>query len=632
MADEHYWPVWDTDTGEHPAVQDTEVLPAPQVIEPAGAEAYDDEDDPELVGELLDGEHVAAEPDTPSSRFRHGLGKAMMITGVGLTVFVLLYVGDLMFSAGDVPRGVTVAGIEVGGLSQKDAESKLRRELEPRLTQPVLVRAGDVETKLDPKNSGLGLDWPTTLEKAGHQPLSPITRIMSFFTKREVGVETRTDDKVLASSVAELTHTQLDHPPTEGGIAFDPIPGSDGGVTARAVEPRQGQAVGDSNVAADLVHQHWLDRGGVQVPVSTTPVKASSAGVHKALEQIVNPAVAKPIMVHGEGKDVALKPDAIASSFLFAPLDNGDLEVRVDQSKLQQGLQPELAGTEQDSKDASLVFVGDVPTVQPSEDGRKIDWLGTFKPFMGVLTQPESRDLKVAYQTKKPNLTTDAVNALGVKEVVGQFTTGGFSPEVAGNVRAAAAAVNGVVLKPGETFSLNAHLGARSGYATAPMNEDGTGPQVAAGGISQLTSTLYNAAYFAGLGDAGHTAHSTYLDRYPPGRDATSFSDSGSAVDLKFTNDSPSGVAIQASATGSTVTVKLWSTKRYTVDSATGDRSNLAPPPIQPGSGPGCVPNEGKAGFTTSDTRILRDAASGAEVRRETSVVTYQPRPLVICT
>src|SRR4030081_1355157 len=163
-----------------------------------------------------------------------------MIIGGAIASFVVLYVTDLVISAGDVPRGVTVAGIDVGGLTHSNAEAKLREELEPRLVQPVVIRAGDLETRLTPAVSGLGLDWPGTLGQAGHQPLSPITRMLSFFTTREVGIVTKTDPGILTQAVADRAATQVNRNAVEGSIGFLDIPSTNGGVHAYAIEPMQG--------------------------------------------------------------------------------------------------------------------------------------------------------------------------------------------------------------------------------------------------------------------------------------------------------------------------------------------------------------------------------------------------------
>src|SRR5690606_40005949 len=95
------------------------------------------------------------------------------------------------------------------------------------------------------------------------------------------------------------------------------------------------------------------------------------------------------------------------------------------------------------------------------------------------------------------------------------------------------------------------------------------------GGISQFATTLYNAAYFAGLKNAGHKEHSYYISRYPVAREATVFqAPGGGGIDMAFTNDSKTGVAIQTSWTPNSITVKIWGTKRYRVESKTGPKTD----------------------------------------------------------
>ncbi|NBH05374.1 VanW family protein [Amycolatopsis sp. SID8362] len=604
----------------------------PEVAEPAGGTADLFADD--LLGELLETPVLPPPPETPARKLRKGVARTMMAIGLALGLFVILYAIDLIVSAGDVPRGVTVAGIEVGGLSHADAEAKLRRELEPRLIRPVVVHGGDVQAELVPSRSGLGLDWPNTLGLAGHQPLSPITRIMSFFSSREVGVATRTDERQITEAVRQLAQGRLDHPATEGAVGFRPVPGSDGGVDPYPVLPRQGQQLLDLAGAVHAVTEHWLDPGGVRLAMAITPVKATAAGVQAAYQQIVVPAVAKPVVVHGQGKDVPLKPDAIAASFQFAAVEGGAVEVRIDQGKLQGALKEPLASTETDGKDARIVFTGDQPAVEPSEDARKVNWEKTFLPLIDVLKKTDGRDLPVVYSASKPGVTTDAASALGIKEVIGEFTTGGLAGPAATNNRTLADRVSGAIVKPGETFSLGGRSGPRTadnGYVPAPVGEDGTGATVVGGGVSQLASTLYNAGYLAGLTDGGHLEHDQYLDRYPAGRDAKAVNADGSPVELKLTNDAPTGIAIQAVVSGDSVTVRIWGTRHYRVEGQTGAQTPGAPPPVQFGGTEPCVPSIGSPGFSVTDTRVLYDAASGAEVRRTSHTATYGPRPTVLC-
>jgi vancomycin resistance protein YoaR len=558
---------------------------------------------------------------------QRALRRAGVIAGSVFGVLVVLYGLDLLISSGDVPRGVTVAGVEIGGLSHQEAEQTLQREIEPRLNRPIRLKVGDAESNLDPAQSGLQLDWKATLDRAGSQPLNPITRFVSMFTSYEVGVATSTDDTALGAAVEEL-RAKTNREPAEGGIRFE-------GRTPVAVEPVTGQQL-DIERAPQMIIDGWANGTPVDLPVTTTPVKTTSDGVRAALEQIAKPAVSGPVIVHGEGKDAALKPEAIAAALIFEPADGGGLNARLDQPKVVEAVQPQLASTEKEGKDAAIVFDGGQPIVQPSEDGVTINWDTSFAGLMDVLKSTSGREVKAQYAKKPAKVTTEQANQLGIKEVIGEFTTGGFAPDSGQNIRTVAQKVSGAIVKPGETFSLNGFTGPRTaaqGYVEAGVIKDGAPGREVGGGISQFATTLYNAAYFAAMKDAGHKEHSYYISRYPVAREATVFQSptGASLIDLKFTNDSPTGVAIQASWTPSSITVKLWGTKRYNVESISGPRTEPVQPQEKPGPPENCVPTNGIAGFTSSDTRVIRDAATGQEIRRSTRTVRYNAQPKIIC-
>lgn len=610
MPDDHKWPQehnWPESSGEL-----TELIPrTPGGPWDSATDQFRTPVDPEA-------------PETPEGR---SWRKPAIIAGAVVGALGLLYGIDLLMSSGEVPRGVTVAGVDVGGMSQSEAEKTLRDQIEPRLSKPVKLRAGSVEDQIDPAKSGLTLDWPATLDQAGDQPLNPIVRITSLFSTREVGVVTGTNDVALDEAVEQLK-ARVTRPPVEGGIKFD-------GATPSMVEPVVGQELDPDKARAALVAD-WASGKEIKLPITETPVKTTADGVRAAFEEIAKPAVAAPVVVKGEGKDAKIEPTVIASALTFEVAEGGGLTPKLDTAKIVEAVKPQLASTEKEGKDAQVVFEGGAPTVTPSVDGMGIKYDTAFATLLDVLKKPNPREIKVEYAKTPAKVTTEQANGLGIKEVIGEFTTQGFAADSGVNIRVTAQKVNGAIVKPGETFSLNGHTGPRTaaqGYVEAGVIKDGAPGREVGGGISQFATTLYNASYFAALKDAGHKEHSYYISRYPAAREATVFQDhaGNSIIDLKFTNDSATGIAIQTIWTPSSITVKIWGTKKYTVESVTGGRTAETPPFEKQGPATNCKPSNGAAGFTTSDTRIIRDAATGAEVRRNTRTVKYNPQPKIIC-
>ncbi len=566
-------------------------------------------------------------PGQPGAGKGKGLRKAGVIAGAVFGALVVLYGVDLLLSSGEVPRGVSVVGVDVGGESHEDAERILRDQIEPRVDKPVQVRGGDVDLEVNAADAGLTIDWEATLAQTGEQPLNPITRLTSFFSTQEMGVVTKTDDKKLDAAVKGL-QPKIDRKPAEGTVKFE-------GTKPVAVDPKPGQQLDVAGARQALV-DNWASGEPVRLPVSVTKVKTTAAGVQKAVDEIAKVAVSGPVVVHGEGKDATIEPAVIAKALVFKPADGGGLTASIDQKKLVAAVGPQLKSTEVEGKDAEIVFSSGAPTVEPSVDGKGVDWAKTLKPIMEVLKKTDGRELKATYAPKPAKVTTEDANKLGIKEVIGEFTTRDFAADSGINIRTVAAEVDGAIVKPGETFSLNGHTGPRTkaqGYVEAGVIKEGAPGREVGGGISQFATTLYNAAYFAAMEDAGHKEHSYYISRYPAAREATVFQDhaGNSVIDLKFKNTSDTGVAIQTIWTPSSITVKLWGTKKYEVESITGGRTNQTPPQEKQGPEENCHPTNGAPGFTTTDTRIIREVGSGREVSRNTRTVRYNPQPKIVC-
>lgn len=561
----------------------------------------------------------AAAPGGPPAR-KHKR-RILLLTGI-VGALALLYVGDLVISSASMPRGVTVAGVRVGGLGLDEAEQRLHSEIDPRTQQPIQVSVGEARSEIDPVAAGLAIDWDATMDEAGSQPLNPISRITSFFSEREVGVVTRSDGEALDAALEELSPI-VDKAPVEGSVRFD-------GTEPAPVDPVPGQKL-DVPAAAAVLQVEWAFGLPVALPLTVLPPSTTSEDVVVAIDQVARPAVSGPVEVIGEGGATGtVTPEVIASALTFRA-DAGNLVPEINTAVLADALEPQLAESERPGRDASLDFSSGRPVVVPSEDGRGVDYEVSLEPLLDVLTGTGEREITAVYGDQPAELTTEELNALGITGVIGEFTTGGFAADSGRNIKRAAEQIDGMIVKPGETFSLNqatAPRNASNGYVEAGIIFDGHPARGIGGGVSQIATTLYNAAYFAGMVDVAHKEHSFYISRYPAGREATVFEGS---IDLKFRNDNPTGVLIQTVWTPSSLTVRLYGTKVYEVTSTPGPRTRpTSPTTITIPAGEPCSPSRGAPGFTITDTRTLRHISTG-ETRHETRTVRYNPSPIVVC-
>lgn len=159
---------------------------------------------------------------------------------------------------------------------------------------------------------------------------------------------------------------------------------------------------------------------------------------------------------------------------------------------------------------------------------------------------------------KSPRRGAEALE--GIEGRLARYTTR-FNPgswKRAHNIRLAAKAVDGTVLRPGQVFSLNRTVGERTharGYLTAPVIENGKVVPGIGGGVSQVTGTLFNAALLAGLQIVYYRTHARPARYVPMGRDATV---AWGRFDMKFRNNTPAPVHISCKAAGSSLCVTLY--------------------------------------------------------------------------
>ena len=555
-------------------------------------------------------------------------GKGLRIAlGAVVGIFALLgivYGVDYALTRGDVPRGTTVGGVDIGGMSPAEAQAALERELGDTVNRPVSVEAGDRETEFIPATAGLSIDFADTVAQIGTEPLNPFLRLEGLLGDgREADIVSLVDDAALAPELERL-QADLTAEPADGVVTL-----VDGRVDV--TDPVNGQEI-DPAQLRESVTTDWLDPSGVEVDADITPPAIGTDDVKSVVEGDAAAAVSGPLVLHGrDDVDGVIDPARMGEVITFVPED-GTLRTELDLEAAQAILNETLADTEAKKQNAQISFSGGSRQITPSVDGVKLDWETTLEGVEKRLlsTDATDREWDAVYEDEPATFTTEMAEVATFDEVVGEFTTSGYSAASGINIAQVATVVNGAIVAPGDTFSLNGYTGPRGaaqGYVESGIIINGRAGEAVGGGISQFATTLYNAAYFAGMEDVAHTPHSYYISRYPAGREATVFE---GAIDLQFRNNSQYPVRIETAVGGGDVTVRLTGVKTVTVESVNGGRWAPTQPREQTVSGSDCIPSGGIPGFTTSDTRIIRDL-SGAEISRETQTTRYDPQPIVRC-
>ncbi|MCM4077038.1 VanW family protein [Paractinoplanes hotanensis] len=521
-------------------------------------------------------------------------------------------------TAGDIPRGTEVLGLDLGALSRSAAEKALGDHVATRSAQPARVRLDGKDVTVEPEAVGLAFDVPATVDAAAKSG-------RRLFGAEIVPPVVRVEQAKLEAALRKHVNTErvtVRRP----AITFK-------GVAPVATYPQAGLDL-DGAVAAERVTAAWPTGQVADVPLTTRAPAMTREQVDALITDVAQPAVAAPVTVTVGAESFRLAPAALAKGLVFRADAQGVLTPAIDGAKLRAAGRAQFSKVETAAKPATVRLRNGKPQIVAGAPGRVVDVAKLGPALLGVLTGPAPREVTGVLVEAGSDTSVADVAKLGIKERVSTFTTyftGGRSSPRSQNIITVAKAVDGAIVRPGATFSLNRHTGERNyakGYKDAPVIVNGVLEPGVGGGASQFTTTLFNAAYYAGLEDVEHKPHSFYFSRYPSVIESTIFYPT---LDLKFKNTTPYGILIDTATTGRSVTVSMWSTKVYdSVKTVYGPRRNVtSPSTVHREPGPRCITSSGLPGFTQDAWRVIRK--DGREVERKKFTWRYDPEPRFVC-
>jgi len=334
----------------------------------------------------------------------------------------------------------------------------------------------------------------------------------------------------------------------------------DGG-RPKAVAAEVGLVLDRDGLRASLVRALVEGETEVDAPVREVAPAVPTEDAQASLE-VVRTALANSVTLGYQGAQFEIAPVELVAMALPNPSGiTAGLPITFDTDAARELLGARLNSLENPPVDAEIVPDGDGKgfKVTPSADGTLVEWSALLASLTRVALEDGRRYVPVPTTTVHPRLTTLDAEQLHERREIASFTTY-FSPASSArvsNIRQVAQILDGYVIRPGETFSFNNAVGPRTraaGFDEAPVIRDGVLTPGVGGGICQVSTTLFNAVFFAGLPVVERKPHSFYIDHYPVGRDATV---SYGSTDLKFRNDSDTVLLLSVSTTSQSVTVSL---------------------------------------------------------------------------
>jgi vancomycin resistance protein YoaR len=467
---------------------------------------------------------------------------------------------------GKVARNVTLAGRSIGGMTAAEVRAVVASvaQAEPQRSVRVEVDGGRGFTTTA-GDLGVAVDQDATVAAAldagskGTLPGRVVSWLWGFVRDRQAPVEVKITPSATYSAVRRLDVGRTDA--TEPSLAVE-----DGKLVA--VPGKPGRGVDPAHVVEALPDA--LDHGS---PSSTTTVHVARGVVPprfpvaraSALATEAEHLVTDGLKVRAGGTRATI-PAKTLRKWMEVHDAGDDLALGVSPDEAAKGLAALLPDAGVEPVDAGFSVSGGTVVITPAKTGTACCGADAPTRVMEGLRAPSSSSRAVDLPLKlvEPKRTEAEARKLGIKEQVSTFTTPHkcCEPRVT-NIHRIADLLRGVVIEPGETFSVNRTIGKRTrekGFVSAPVIENGQHSEDVGGGISQMATTLFNAAWFAGLDFGEYQSHSLYISRYPYGREATM---GYPHPDLEVKNTTPYGILLWPTYTERSLTVSMYSTKYY---------------------------------------------------------------------
>jgi vancomycin resistance protein YoaR len=502
--------------------------------------------------------------------------------GVGLVgalvALVVVSIADDIRTDGEVGRNVSLAGRDVSGLDDAGLTAVVQELAASYQTTPVEIRtdAGVLETTAG--DLGLQIDEAATIEEAREVgeadaalPLRPFEWLGSWFSDREAPVRFRVDD-VTARQEVERLATEVDEPAVEPRIAT-----TDGHL--QLVPGRDGIRLDPDAVLRALPAGAGFRNGRFVAEVDTTPVppRTSDAALAALVEDADRRSTAGlSLALPDEPEPLPVPSDTIAGWWLTRSSTAGTTPaLTLDEEAILEDVESLVGQRGTLRNEPSFEIVDGQVRINPPAPGVTCCSPTTASDVARILLGSDPGQ-RVPITMRPTDPAEDVAHAaqLGIVEEVATFTTRHqCCQNRVHNIHRISDLVRGHVIKPGETFSVNDFVGRRTvekGFLVDHVIENGEFRDDVGGGISQFATTMFNAAFFAGLDFEEYQSHTLYISRYPYGREATL---SFPHPDLKITNTTPYGMLIWPTYDDVSITIGLWSTKFVDVEQSGQDQT-----------------------------------------------------------
>jgi vancomycin resistance protein YoaR len=537
-------------------------------------------------------------------------------------------------SRSELAPGTEVAGVDVGGLTRRDAIAKLDGLFEARSDDPVEFVAGGETYALAANQLGVHPDWGSAVAAAeragdGFGPLRGLRRLRARVFGAEVLPRLAVSNAALEYALDQIAE-DVNRPPRNAAVVRRGL--------RISVAPAQTGRRLDRDAAAEVVVRALgaLERDGstaTSIPVGVTRPPVTAAKLTDAARR-ARVALSAPVTLKAAERSFRVPRWRIAE-LISLPRD-GATKLAIAGPAADAYFHSLSDRVGRPARDATFAVYGDAVQVVPSRDGLELNVPRAARAILRAATRPTNRVAQLAVVTAAPERSTADALAMGIDTRMASYKTyySGTADRIT-NLQLGVRALDGTLVAPGGTFSLNEAIGERTeerGFRPAPVIIGNEYEEEVGGGTSQVATTVFNAAWEAGLKITERHPHSLYISRYQLGRDATVYWPS---LDLKFVNDTKAWVLVRGFSEGDGITVSVYGGERRRVESSATPLVVTGRVPVERTQDPTLpkgetvVDEEGAAPTRTTASRKVY-SAEGALLHDETWSTSYEAQDKVV--
>jgi vancomycin resistance protein YoaR len=486
---------------------------------------------------------------------RVSLAALVLLVLIAIAI-AIVYAG----SPGTLARGLRVDGVDVGGLSTAEATRTLQRRSQATLGKPVPFVAAGRTFQLKASDISLEPDWAAAVVAARHEgdgfgPLRGFRRFKLRFFGGDVAAKAAYSDARLKAALARIA-ARIDRPHREAAVVLHGL--------KPAIAPARSGRVLDQDAAgrAIVAALSSLSRGRpVSLPLKVDMPRVTAPMLARAAAQ-ARLAVSAPVVLT-LGPTRYRIPRWRMAGLLEMPA-NGATKLSIGGPGADEFFKQKQKVVDTPAHDADFVVITNGIRIKPSVDARVLDVPKTVEALLAAAVRRVNRTAPIAVATHPAKRTTEDAQRMGITGIVSSYTTtfGGVANRIH-NVEVVSHLVDDTLIAPGKEFSFNGTTGERNaakGLLEAPVIINGELQNGLGGGTCQVSTTVFNAAYDAGLPITARTNHALYISHYPQGRDATvNYPD----TDLKFVNDTDHWLLLRTFVSSSSLTVNLYGTPQH---------------------------------------------------------------------